>query len=117
MVRFYGPELRWDAAIALFKLGYTNETTQTMINRLLDREYLEAVEADNKINETAIDFVILKVLTIINSICESALKSDCSQEELILIKPFQDSIYKLSDFDSNLEIRDFAKKIYNKRFK
>ena len=107
-----GPELRWDAVLALLKLGYSDKTTQTLINNLIDRSYLEDVKGYNqetkqvvRLDQNKIDFVLLKVLTIINSI-----------EDLDLIKSFQDNIYTISSADINLEIRDFAKKIHN-RFK
>ena len=99
-----GPELRWEAAIALLKLGYTNSKTITIINNLLDRNYyLNPHGASyNKLNENTINFVILKILNILSSIKEKAL-----------LQPFNDKIKVLSIEDLNLEIRDFAKKYIN----
>jgi len=105
-----GPELRWEAAISLLKLGYIDGITQNLINNLINRKYLKDVKEydreqkkNNKLNQNKIDFVILKILTIINSI-----------DDLSLTQPFKDNIYKLSNSDSNLEIRDFAKKVYSR---
>ena len=39
-----GPELRWDAALSLLKLEYSDATTEAIINNLLDREYLKTVK-------------------------------------------------------------------------
>ena len=107
-----GPELRWEASIALLKLDYVDDKTKNIINNLLDRDYLatvksynEANQEYNELNQNTIDFVIMKILTIINSI-----------EDLNLIIHFNNNIYNLSESDSNLEIRNFSKKLY-KRFK
>ena len=39
-----GPELRWDAALSLLKLEYSDATTESIINNLLDREYLKTIK-------------------------------------------------------------------------
>ena len=61
--------------------------------------------SENQINE-----VIDKTLDIINSIAEKNIHLE--KPSTFLIKSFEDNIAKLSDSDSDLEIRDFAKKVY-----
>ena len=93
-------------------LIYINEKLAVVPGFCVDRNYLatvksynEANQEYNELNQNTIDFVIMKILTIINSI-----------EDLNLIIHFNNNIYNLSESDSNLEIRNFSKKLY-KRFK
>ena len=99
-----GPELRWEAAIALLKLGYTNSKTIKIINNLLDRNYYSNSSGNsyNQLNENTINFVILKILNILASVKQNSL-----------LKPFNEKIKFLATEDLNLEIRDFAKKYIN----
>ena len=99
-----GPELRWEATMALLKLGYSDSTTVSVINNLLDRNYYKGISNNNNYNtldDNTINFVIRKILHIISSI-----------DNMSLIRPFSDKINYLSENDPNLEIRDFAKKMY-----
>ncbi len=92
-----GPELRWEAALALLKLGYTDIKTEKIINNLLDRSYYKTYE---QLDENSVNFVILKILNILHSI-----------DNYKLLSPFKNSIQILASNDPNLEIRNFAKKI------
>ena len=103
-----GLELQWEATMALLKLGYSDSTTRLIINNLLDRDYYKEISNNNNYNsldDNTINFVIRKILYIIKSI-----------DNISLIRPFSDKINYLSENDPNLEIRDFAKKLY-KHFK
>ena len=95
-----GPELRWEAALALLKLGHSDTNTEAIINNLLSRSYYELY---NDLDPNTVNFVILKILNIINSINNTEL-----------LTPFAISIHKLSIDEPNLEIRDFSKKIYKR---
>ena len=103
-----GPELRWEATMALLKLGYSDSTTESIINNLLNRNYYEGISNTknyNSLDDNTINFIIRKILHIIRSI-----------DNISLIRPFSAKINYLSKNDPNLEIRDFAKKLY-KHFK
>ena len=92
-----GPELRWEAALALLKLGYTDIKTEKIINNLLNRSYYKSYD---QLDENTVNFVILKILNILHSI-----------DNYKLLSPFNDPIQILASNDPNLEIRNFAKKI------
>ena len=92
-----GPELRWEAALALLKLNYTDVKTEKIINNLLDRSYYKTYE---QLDENSVNFVILKILNILHSI-----------DNYKLLSPLHNSIQILASNDPNLEIRNFAKKI------
>ena len=92
-----GPELRWEAALALLKLGYTDVKTEKIINNLLKRSYYKSYE---QLDENTVNFVILKILNIVHSI-----------DNYKLLSPFNNPIQMLASNDPNLEIRNFAKKI------
>ena len=91
-----GPELRWEAALALLKMNYSDENTQSIINNLLTRSYYDSYQ---ELDENTVNFVILKILNILYSIDNSDL-----------LLPYSDKLNILSDTDPNLEIRNFAKK-------
>ena len=93
-----GPELRWEAALALLKLGYTDRKTEEIIQNLLTRSYYNSY---NELDENTINFVMLKILHILDSI-----------NNTILLDSFKQQIKILSQDDPNLEIRNLAKKIY-----
>ncbi len=92
-----GPELRWEAALALLKLGYTDIKTEKIINNLLNRSYYKSYD---QLDENTVNFVILKILNILHSI-----------DNYKLLSPFNNPIQILASNDPNLEIRNFAKKI------
>ena len=92
-----GPELRWEAALALLKLGYTDVKTEKIINNLLKRSYYKSYE---QLDENTVNFVILKILNIVHSI-----------DNYKLLSSFNNPIQILASNDPNLEIRNFAKKI------
>lgn len=94
-----GPELRWEAALALLKLNYIDNKTEKIINSLLDRSYYQSY---NELDENTINFVMLKILNILFSI---------NDPKLLIY--FNESIEFLSLEDPNLEIRNYAKKVYN----
>ena len=91
-----GPELRWEAALALLKMNYSDQKTQNIINNLLTRSYYESYQ---ELDENTVNFVILKILNILYSIDDSDL-----------LLPYYDKLSTLSNIDPNLEIRNFAKK-------
>jgi len=91
-----GPELRWEAALALLKMNYSDQKTQNIINNLLTRSYYESYQ---ELDENTVNFVILKILNILYSIDDSDL-----------LLPYYDKLNILSNSDPNLEIRNFAKK-------
>ena len=91
-----GPELRWEAALALLKMNYSDQKTQNIINNLLTRSYYESYQ---ELDENTVNFVILKILNILYSIDDSDL-----------LLPYYDKLSILSNSDPNLEIRNFAKK-------
>ena len=93
-----GPELRWEAALALLKLGYVDLKTEQIIQNLLTRSYYNSY---SELDENTINFVILKILNIIDSI-----------NDIQLLTSFSQQIEILSTDDPNLEIRNFSKKIY-----
>ena len=93
-----GPELRWEAALALLKLGYQDSKTEEIINNLLNRSYYKSYK---NLDENTINFVILKVLNILYSI-----------DNYKLLKSFNDTIQNLALNDPNLEIRNYAKKVF-----
>ena len=97
-----GPELRWEATMALLKLGYSDSLTNQIIASLLDRSYYNQYE---KLDLNQINFLLLKILHILYSI-----------DEISLLDPFKSQIYYLSQNEDNLEIQNFSKKLYN-RFK
>ena len=95
-----GPELRWEATIALLKLGYSDSLTIKIITNLLDKSYYEQYQ---QLNKNKIDFILLKILNILYSI-----------NNIELLKPFQSNIYKLSEDGSNLELQNLAKKLHSR---
>ena len=97
-----GPELRWEATMALLKLGYSDSLTNQIIANLLDRSYYNQYE---KLDLNQINFLLLKILHILYSI-----------NEISLLEAFKSQIYYLSQNEDNLEIQNFSKKLYN-RFK
>lgn len=97
-----GPELRWEATMALLKLGYSDVLTNQIIANLLDRSYYNQYE---KLDLNQINFLLLKILHILYSI-----------DNFSLLEPFKSNIYYLSQNEDNLEIQNFSKKLYN-RFK
>ena len=60
-----GPELRWEAALALLKMNYADSNTQKIINNLLTRSYYNSY---SELDENTVNFVILKILNILHSI-------------------------------------------------
>lgn len=92
-----GPELRWEAALALLKLGYTNTKTEDIINNLLKRSYYQTYQ---ELDENTVNFVMLKILNILYSI-----------DNVQLLKSFKTNIQFLALEDPNLEIRNYAKKL------
>ena len=94
-----GPELRWEAALALLKLDYIDNKTEKIINSLLKRSYYQSY---NELDENTINFVMLKILNILFSI-----------EQSQLLISFSKSIEILAMEDPNLEVRNYAKKIDN----
>ncbi len=98
--QFDGPELRWEATMALLKLGYSDDITIKIINNLLNRSYYEQYE---QLDQNKINFLLLKILHILHSV-----------DNIDLLKPFQASIYQLSEDSSNLELQNFSKKLYNR---
>ena len=95
-----GPELRWEATMALLKLGYSDSLTINIITDLLNKSYYEKYQ---QLNQNKIDFILLKILHILYSIDNNAL-----------LNPFQTEIYRLSEDNSNLEIQNLAKKLYSR---
>ncbi len=95
-----GPELRWEATMALLKLGYSDEKTIDIISNILDRSYYSGYE---KLDSNQTKFLLLKILHILYSI-----------ENTELLYPFKNSIFDLSNNDTSLEIRNFSKKLYKK---
>ena len=77
---------------------------------LWDGDTSSPINEEGTLSNNQIDEVINKTLVIINSIAEKNINLD--KPSTFLIKSFKDNIAKLSDSDSNLEIRDFAKKVY-----
>ena len=65
---------------------------------------------NNTLNDSQINTVIEKTLLIIDSVIEK--NEGLKRPSTFLVKDFEESIFKLSNSDSNLEIRDLAKKIY-----
>ena len=95
-----GPELRWEATIALLKLGYSDSSTIKIITNLLDKSYYAQYQ---QLDQNKIDFILLKILNILYSI-----------DNISLLNPFQTDIYRLSEDSSNLEIQNLAKKLYSR---
>ena len=95
-----GPELRWEATIALLKLGYSDSLTIKIITNLLDKSYYTPYQ---QLDKNKIDFILLKILNILYSI-----------DNIELLKPFQPNIYRLSEDNSNLELQNLAKKLHNR---
>lgn len=95
-----GPELRWEATMALLKLGYSDSNTNQIILNLLDRSYYNKY---NQLDDNKINFLLLKILHILHSI-----------DDTVLLNPFKNIIYYLSENDANLEIKNFSKKLYNR---
>ncbi len=95
-----GPELRWEATIALLKLGYSDSLTIKIITNLLDKSYYIPYQ---QLDKNKIDFILLKILNILYSI-----------DNIELLKPFQPNIYRLSEDSSNLELQNLAKKLHNR---
>ena len=95
-----GPELRWEATIALLKLGYSDSSTIQIITNLLDKSYYGQYQ---QLDQNKIDFILLKIVNILYSI-----------DNIELLKPFEVNIYKLSEDNSNLELQNLAKKLYSR---
>ena len=95
-----GPELRWEATIALLKLGYSDSSTIQIITNLLDKSYYAQYQ---QLDQNKIDFILLKIVNILYSI-----------DNIELLKPFEVNIYKLSEDNSNLELQNLAKKLYSR---
>jgi len=95
-----GPELRWEATMALLKLGYSDSLTINIITDLLNKSYYEQYQ---QLDQNKIDFILLKILHILYSI-----------DNIELLNPFQTNIYRLSEDSSNLEIQNLAKKLYSR---
>ena len=93
-----GPELRWEAALALLKLEFSNNKTEAIINNLLKRSYYKTYQ---ELNENTVNFVILKILNILYSI-----------DNIELLNPFKNTLQTLAMGDPNLEIRNYAKKLF-----
>ena len=94
------PALRWEAAIALLKLGHSDESTIDIITNLLTKSYYDQHQAldPNKLND-----LLLKILNILYSI-----------DNIELLQPFKNSIYTLSEDSSNLELQNISKKLYSR---
>jgi len=84
--------------LALLKLGYLDSKTEEIINNLLNRSYYKLYK---NLDENTINFVMLKVLNILYSI-----------DNYKLLKSFNDTIQNLALNDPNLEIRNYAKKVF-----
>ena len=82
------------------KVDSINLETEQIINNLLTRSYYDSY---NELDENTINFVILKILHIIDSI-----------NNVELLNSFNKSIQILANDDPNLEIRDFSKKVYKR---
>ena len=95
-----GPELRWEATMALLKLSYSDSLTINIITDLLNKSYYAQYQ---QLDQNKIDFILLKILHILYSI-----------DNIELLKPFREDIYKLSEDSSNLEIQNLAKKLYSR---
>tara|TARA_B100001540_G_scaffold307713_1_gene321357 strand:- start:1072 stop:1974 length:903 start_codon:yes stop_codon:yes gene_type:complete len=95
-----GPELRWEATIALLKLGYSDSSTIQIITNLLDKSYYGQYQ---QLDQNKIDFILLKIVNILYSI-----------DNIELLKPFEVNIYKLSEDNSNLELQNLAKKLHSR---
>ena len=81
------------------EINYIDNKTEKIINSLLDRSYYQSY---NELDENTINFVMLKILNILFSI---------NDPKLLIY--FNESIEFLSLEDPNLEIRNYAKKVYN----
>jgi len=88
--------IRWDAAIALAKMG--NSDGAYIIEGLLDRDYL------NKFSE--IDLVEQKRVLMV------AIKT----ASILFDKRFEDNLISLSKYDEDLSIRDAAIKVLEKNY-
>ena len=95
-----GPELRWEATMALLKLGYSDSLTINITTDLLNKSYYEQYQ---QLDQNKIDFILLKILHILYSI-----------DNIELLNPFETDIYSLSEDNSNLEIQNLAKKLYSR---
>ena len=90
------PNVRWDAAIALVKLG--DLSGNKIINDLLDRSYLNNfVEVDE---EEKVEAILVAIQV------SSEFPSD----------KFVANLMKLATFDKNMKIRDFAIKTLDKTY-
>ena len=95
-----GPELRWEATVALLKLGYSDESTINILTNLLTKAYYEQYQ---KLDQNKVNFLLLKILNILYSI-----------DSIELLEPFKNSIYTLSEDSSNLELQNISKKLYSR---
>ena len=77
---------------------------------LSDSDASTPINKEGTLSDDQINVVINKTLIIINSIIEKNKDSDRAPS--FLVEAFENNIAKLSDSDPNLEIRDFAKKVY-----
>ena len=77
---------------------------------LSDSDTSTPVNEEGTLSDNQINMVINKTLTIINSIIEKNKNLD--RDPTFLVEAFENNIAKLSDSDSDLEIRDFSKKVY-----
>ena len=88
--------IRWDAAIALAKMG--NSDGAYIIEGLLDRDYLNKFSEIDPIEQKRVLMVAIKTASI------------------LFDKRFEDNLISLSKYDEDLSIRDAAIKVLEKNY-
>ena len=90
MLRDLEPNVRWDAAIALAK--QKNASGKRILLDLLDRKYLDSFANIDKIEQVQVLMVVINIVPLIQD-------SD-----------FRGPLKKLIESDSNLKVREAARK-------
>ena len=88
--------IRWDAAIALAKMG--NSDGAYIIEGLLDRDYLNKFSEIDPVEQKRVLMVAIKTASI------------------LFDKRFEDNLISLSKYDQDLSIRDAAIKVLEKNY-
>ena len=96
-----GPNILYDACLALLKLNYSNKEVEKVINQLLDRKFYN--KFSDSLHENNVNMIIVKVLTIISSL-----------NNFDITEPYINNIEILAEKEQNLEIRNLAMKVIEK---
>tara|TARA_Y100000588_G_C13509990_1_gene608963 strand:- start:51 stop:494 length:444 start_codon:yes stop_codon:yes gene_type:complete len=97
---------KWNATIALVKMGVKDEVVIKNVKLLLDREYYKPYSST-----ISDDMAKHAIMTTLNSLAKFDNSNDL--EGKYFLKEFKTEIKKLKNNSSDLEIKKLAEQIYN----